>query len=388
MDNRAINVYVYNKKLQLVAIVDRYLSLTWSDRYDEPGDFELEFIYEPEIMKTIQQNYFLCIDFSDRWMIIEKIETNRDDDGSRKIIASGRSVECMLEWRVIPVVKRCYKHHWDDEYQKYINDGPMNMQEALKSIFEENFISPKDEDRSIPFIIFQESDEKDITEIEVNEEFYGENVLEIVQNWTQDNHFGFKMILNDDQKFVFTMYIGKDRTIDTNITEYVIFSPYYDTLKSSEYYSSTDKFRNVMYVNKSNDNAMLVSNKIIDDKYPAGFDRREVFINQSDLKKDDNKDLEGEDRLTDERIKTRGARKLDFEYKNEIGFEVEIIPETMYHYRKDFNVGDKVQLEDYYGNFERVHISEVVISFSEEGLQIVPTFKQIDWDDEKEKYYT
>ena len=40
MQAEEVNLYVYNTSLQLVAIIDRYSSLIWADRYDECGDFD------------------------------------------------------------------------------------------------------------------------------------------------------------------------------------------------------------------------------------------------------------------------------------------------------------------------------------------------------------
>ena len=55
--------------------------------------------------------------------------------------------------------------------------------------------------------------------------------------------------------------------------------------------------------------------------------------------------------------------------------EVEVT--RLFKYGEDFFIGDIVQIANEYGNEGSAYISELVISNSEEGLSIYPTFKTI-----------
>ena len=77
MKIREMNLYVYNKSMQLVGIVDRYIALIWTDRYDECGDFELTIDNNKDYKKFLIQDYYVRTDYSDRWAIIEKIPAVR-----------------------------------------------------------------------------------------------------------------------------------------------------------------------------------------------------------------------------------------------------------------------------------------------------------------------
>ena len=74
MDIHELALYVYNSSYQMIGVVEKYISLIWSDRYDEAGDFELEVVYEPGLKDLLQKDRFVSIDYSDRSAIIEKIE--------------------------------------------------------------------------------------------------------------------------------------------------------------------------------------------------------------------------------------------------------------------------------------------------------------------------
>ena len=62
-----------------------------------------------------------------------------------------------------------------------------------------------------------------------------------------------------------------------------------------------------------------------------------------------------------------------FPYKQ---YEADIIT-RLFKYGEDFFIGDIVQIANEYGNEGSAYISELVISNSEEGLSIYPTFKTI-----------
>ena len=59
-----MNLYVYNTSFSLIAIVDKYISLIWTDRYDDCGDFELSLPYESKWKSVFKKDYFCKIDFS------------------------------------------------------------------------------------------------------------------------------------------------------------------------------------------------------------------------------------------------------------------------------------------------------------------------------------
>jgi len=364
ISNDELFLYVYDTDFDLLAIYDEYSSLIWADRYDEAGDFELLLPYSKKHLDILQQDYFCRIDLSDRCMIIEERSFEQSDDGEIMLSIKGRSAETLLERRI--VIKK--KEFGED-------DKKVSVQNSLKTLLNENLISPTDEKRQIPNFIFQESKDEAITKLKFEETFLGEDLYSIVSDVCTDKQIGFKVVLNAKFQFIFSLYVGKDRSFNQDDNEFVIFSPYYDNLKNSRYFSTTQDYKNLMYVEKDEFNHLTIYNT----EQPVGVKRREIYINQSELKKNSSTTAT----LSDKSLRTRGKKKLSVDHKIKTGFEGEIIPDVLYIYRTDYFIGDKIQFEDSLGNNQPLYISEIVISRDDSGLTVIPTFKEIEekWDE-------
>lgn len=358
---RQINFYVFDEDVKCVGIVDQYISLVWSDRYDECGEFELEVPYTKNYKELLKQNYYCTVDYTNRFAIIEKIEMNNEEGSAPKMIISGRSLECILERRVIVS---------NTEFGSDEEDFP--LQDAVESILTDSFIDPEESERRVDNFVFDRSNDPDILSLFISETYNGDNVYDAISGICQDNHIGFKIVFDINNNFVFSLYKAKDNS------ENVIFSQHYDNLKSSSYFSSIEKYKNVMYVSSGKDDSRMYTNM---DEIPTGLQRCEIHEDESSLKENEKAEL------TEDQIRVKAVKKLNNEYKILTGFEGDVIPEVVYTYIKDYNVGDKVTLEDLYDNSEVVYISEVAITYDDDGLSIIPTFEEMDWYEEDENFY-
>lgn len=107
----------------------------------------------------------------------------------------------------------------------------------------------------------------------------------------------------------------------------------------------------------------------------SGLDRRELFTDARDI----SSDTEG-GTLSDAeymaQLRTKGLKNLA-DHIVTTAFEGEVEVTRLFKYGEDFFIGDIVQIANEYGNEGSAYISELVISNSEEGLSIYPTFKTI-----------
>jgi len=362
MADKELILYVYDQSFTLKAIVDSYSSLIWSDRYNQCGDFELQVVFEDKWKEILQKDYFCRIDFSDHWAIIEKIEQQQEMDEPPTMIVSGRSIECILERRIITAKK---------EFGSEENE--VNVQSSIKTLINENFINPSNTKRKINNFIFQDSTDTLVTKKKFHESYNGDNLLDVIEGICEDEHLGYRILLNSSNQFVFSLFHGVDRSVAQNTASYVIFSPYFDNLTSSSYYSSIEEYKNFMYISKDEDTYITT---YVGSAEPVGLARREIQEDASEFKKNKNANY------TDAQIRKKAKKKLNEEYKIKTGIEGEVVPEEMYKYRTHYNVGDKVQFKDIYGNVEAVQISEVVISYDENGLSIIPTFEEVELEED------
>ena len=96
-----MDLYVLNTNFEKVAIIDSYESLVWTDRFREPGDFELYCFPEAKLLADCQVDYYLENTESEHLMFIETRKITTDVDDGDRFVLTGESLESILRRRVI-----------------------------------------------------------------------------------------------------------------------------------------------------------------------------------------------------------------------------------------------------------------------------------------------
>lgn len=352
-----MDLLVLNKSLDVIAIVDVYESIIWTERYYEYGDFELYTAMTQDILNYIKTDNYIQRVGSDRVMIIEEIRIDTDSDTGNHITVTGRSLESILDRRVV----------WS---QTTISG---NLQNGLKKLINENIISPSKEERKISNFIFKDSTDSQITGLTVEAQYTGDNLYDVISKVCEEKSVGFKVSLNENKQFVFELYAGADRSYEQTNYPYVVFSPNFDNIVNSNYLESKENLKNVALVGGEGEGT---ARKYLAIGNTSGLDRRELFVDARDISS------EGEDGQTltteqyNELLKQRGNEYLA-DYTDLVSFEGAVETNIMYKYGVDFFDGDIVQIANEYGHEAKVRILEVVISENEEGNSVYPTFKTI-----------
>lgn len=352
-----MDLLVLNKSLDVIAIVDVYESIIWTERYYEYGDFELYTAMTQDILNYIKTDNYIQRVGSDRVMIIEEIRIDTDSDTGNHITVTGRSLESILDRRVV----------WS---QTTISG---NLQNGLKKLINENIISPSKEERKISNFIFKDSTDSQITGLTVEAQYTGDNLYDVISKVCEEKSVGFKVSLNENKQFVFELYAGADRSYEQTNYPYVVFSPNFDNIVNSNYLESKENLKNVALVGGEGEGT---ARKYLAIGNTSGLDRRELFVDARDISS------EGEDGETltteqyNELLKQRGNEYLA-DYTDLVSFEGAVETNIMYKYGVDFFDGDIVQIANEYGHEAKVRILEVVISENEEGNSVYPTFKTI-----------
>lgn len=235
-----MQAYLLDKNYIAQEILDEYDSFLWTDRYYECGDFEYYTGATKEKIDAWKVGYFLKTSFSDRVMIIENRDIDTDVEDGPKLKITGESAEALLKRRVI--------------IEKVTYEKNTNVQTIIKEIITKNLINPSDEKRKIPNFIFEDSTDTTITAavLKKKKEFYGEEVYTVVQEMCEAYGFGFKVTLDSQNRFIFKLYNGVDRSFNQKALPYVVFSPEFDNIANTSYdYTTVDK-QNVVYL-KSGD---------------------------------------------------------------------------------------------------------------------------------------
>lgn len=230
-----MDIYVYTRDFQYVGVVDRFESFIWTERYSEAGDFEIYTPVTHELINMLKEERFLVIEESSRFMVIEGVEIITDAEDGDIIKVTGRSAESLLDRRVI----------WNErDYSNY------SLQSIVKQLLIDNAIDPANSDRMIPGLIFNESLDPAITNLVVEEtSYFGENLYDAIKALCDSFSIGFKIELDDqNDKYVFSLYAGKDRSYDQEENSYVVFSKKYGNLLSSDYVRTTSNIKNTALV--------------------------------------------------------------------------------------------------------------------------------------------
>jgi hypothetical protein len=350
-----MDLTILNTNLDAILPIDTYKSFIWTDRYYSYGDFELYTAISEDIIKYIKQDYYLINRESEHVMIIEKILISSDVEDGNHITVSGRSLESILDRRII----------WG---QKTLSG---NLQNGIKTLLDENIISPLDNNRKIDNFIFEASTDPVITGLTIDAQYTGDNLYNVIQKICEERNIGFKVTLNDNKQFVFKLYSGVDRSYDQTDVPYVIFSPNFENISNSSYIESRSSFKNVTLVGGEGEGT---ARKYTTVGSGVGLNRREVFTDARDISSDVGDGVILTDEEYTAKLQQRGKEKL-IENPEVISFEGQVETTLMFKYGEDFFNGDVVQIANEYGHETKARILEIVMSEDEEGLSVYPTFK-------------
>lgn len=223
---------ILDKNFIDMVLLDRYESLLWVDRYNECGDFELYTPPTDELIASCQLGNYLYSKTSDHLMLIEHVELTQSFEEGQKIVIKGRSIECILERRIL----------W------YKTQFRKNLEDAIRQILDYSMMeAPDDPDRKIDNFTFEYSNDPRINSIVVDAEFeIGTDLLTVIQTLCQAANLGFKITLNSSNQFVFKLYMGENRSYSQEKNPWVIFSNRFENLVTNQFTNDFSKHKNTV----------------------------------------------------------------------------------------------------------------------------------------------
>ena len=208
--------------------------------------------------------------------------------------------------------------------------------------------------------------------VSIDNQYTGDDLYTVIKGLCEENNIGFKIILTDDNKFEFCLYAGADRSYDQTENPYVVFSPNFENIINSNYYSSKANLKNVTLVAGEGEGA---SRKTTVVGSGSGLDRRELFTDARDISSDTEDGQLPENEYIAQ-LTAKGEKNLA-DHDRVTAFEGEVEVTRLFKYGEDFFIGDIVQIANEYGNEGSAYISELIISRSKDEQSIYPTFKTI-----------
>lgn len=401
LNKRSMQLFVLDKSFEVVSICDTFSSLIWTERYSGYGDFEL---YLPASMANINmfpRGFYLWlieppvldktgqkIETHNDVMIIEKTELSTDIEDGDQLIVSGRSLESLLLRRVIP---------------KKVRYESTDPREIIKTILEENIVNPSEPSRRIPNFkiitndiedsngkVIQDSNGGNVKDssqpLGPNDkriyEFDGDYVYDAIKTICDDYDWGFSLDLKSDDHWktsylAFSTVYGVDRSYEQTDNPYMIFSPRFDNLISSDTVEDDTEFFNSAYVASTEETKDNVTRRLI--KYVpnnsgrSGWDIRETFYTDSDVKLNDADNHPRPDHDIYPELEKYGRDELKAQKSND-SFDAEIALLGSVRYHRDYDIGDIIQFDNTYGVDKTARITEYVRNEDDNGYREYPTF--------------
>lgn len=343
-----VEIYVTNQKFEIVGVLDNAESVIWTERYQSEGEFEIYIQAGKKAIEMLQRDYYLFRTETDRGMIIANVEIKTDAETGNYLIVTGKSLEELLGRRII----------WAQTNMT----GKAEL--AIRRLIEENVINPSIPGRKIAdFALGEIKGFEDAIEMQAT----GDNLKETIEGICKTYGYGYK-ITRKDGKFVFDLYRGADRSYNQDANPYIVFSPEFENLLSTDYKKTMDKYRNVVLVAGEGEGLERKTQEVGEEKgikrYEMYSDARNASTNNGEITEEEYFAQLAED----------GKATLA-ENTEEETFEGTVDYLTPYKYGEDYFMGDIVQVTNEYGISATPSITETIETENEEGYSLIPTFK-------------
>lgn len=348
-----MDIYVLNLNAEIIDMIDNFESCIWAIQYFSSGDFELKVPATDRNIDLFQKDRLLCRE-KDRdgnifknVMIIENIKIISDLEEGNSITVSGRGLKSIVGRRVI----------WKQ------TNLTGNVEAGIRQIITENIISPDDVKRKIDnFTLDPAANITDTFDIQV----LGDSIDEWIESTCSTYGIGWDVYIKD-QKFVFKLYKGTDRSYSQSVNMPVVFSDEYDNLLSSTYTYEKAEFKNAALIGGEGEGVSQRTTTIGDS---TGLERHEAYIDGSSVSS--NGAIITEDQYY-KMLQDYGKDQLSNVSFTE-SFEGNVISDGNYTLNEDYFLGDIVQVINEYGISATPRIIEIIESEDEKGTSVVPTF--------------
>ena len=339
--------------------IDYATSIIWIQRYQDVGEFELYVRATAELIDLFKNEIFLIRSDSTYGMYVETVKLTTSVEDGDYLTVTGRSAELMTLWRVIQL----------KSYTSASITAEYIIRECLTTALIQSgpiFTS----DNFIPFLSLETA--HGWTDY-VQRQFTGKRLYDIIQDLCITFGYGFRFVWNG-AGFEVQLYKGTDRSYGQSENSYVIFSPAFDNLTSTEYIKDSSDYYNTAIIAGQGEGRERFTAYVFTDNN-IEFKRRTLWIDA----RNSSKNQDGGE-LTDNQYRKQlqeQGRAAISEHKKSESFIGEVFTQGSFQYGVDYFLGDKVAVENEYGITGNATVTEITEVEDESGYRLVPTLS--DW---------
>lgn len=257
-----MELYIFNRDLELIGILDTFTSLRWIRRYFKSGEFELHCALDSNTLELLKRDNVVYKKNDVEAGYIEARQLKIGEDGQEYLEVKGKFLTNYLDRRI----------SWDR-----VNFSG-KTEELMRKLVNDNAINPVNINRKIPNLIL--GNLKGFTEDIKYPNSFG-NILEQLENISNTNNLGYRNILDIKSRLIkFDVYKGVDRTLNNGTIAPCIFSRDFENILEQEYTDSLNNYRNTTLIAGAGEGK---DRKITSIEEGAGLDRYELYVDARDI---------------------------------------------------------------------------------------------------------
>lgn len=344
-------IRIYDRDMNFLGQLENIFSLQWRRKYTSCGEFEAHFPLTAYNVQLLKLENLFYLKGKKECGIIESISISYDK--SKEIVIKGRFASSYFYRRIIK--------------------GTYNFAGRVETSMRELVIKA-----DIPGVVL--GPDNGYTE-KVSYQATYKNILTYIEKLSQASDIGFRLRPDfDEKKWIFETFKGVDRSDGQYDIPRVIFSQKNGDIEKATYSANSKTYANVCYVGGQGEGPARQI-EITGSTSSTGLDRREIFINGSDISKENISDFEYKNALIE-----RGNTTLNSNMLAE-SLEKEDKIRGNYNYPSDYDLGDIVTNRfEYWGMSSNDRVTEINEVYEHGVMKAVPTFgtplpSTIDWSD-------
>lgn len=351
---------IYDANLNFLGLIETQSSFMWTRRYFEVGEFKLYAPATASNLNLLRMGNLISYHGANEAGVIEHLsieDTFKNGGRQSQITVKGRFLESYMDRRLIK--------------QTYNFSG--RAEDAMHRLLDQ--VAP------IPLVVHGESNGFEET---VSFQATYKKLLKYEQKLSAYSNIGFRFRPDFVNKvIIFEPYKGLNRSFRQTDRNRVVFSDSYGNLNETEYETNSQLYKNVCYVGGQGEGAERTIVVVGDDTL-TGLERREMFINASDITQDD---ITMEEYL--QALQQRGQQKLA-DNTTTISFECETASNGNFVYKQHYDLGDIITVrKPEWGIDVDLRVTEIQEIYENGAIKIEPTFgtplpSTVDWSEDNE----
>jgi hypothetical protein len=373
-----VELYTLTSRFLPKEIITDFTSVIWTERYAAAGDVQIVVPPTPSMIKRFAKGTFIGLRGTSEIMMIE---TQSIENGL--LTVTGSSIVKFLNNRTAWFADTTYDG--SDTTKPLIQStygGTDTAGSFISNIISAMVINP------VAFTSYWTSINLDwgneiihglaLGRVDTNGDskaltFNKGPLYDGLAQFAEAEGLGFKLYLesaNYSSGFVlrFATYRGRDKTSGQTINRMVRLTPKMDTLTNVKEINSIEKYINVVYVSYKNQISVHYPPDILSP--PLDFNRRVLQVDAEDIF------LEDDHILAYRNTVARNAF-IDHVYIQAVDGQI-LPPISDYKFKRDYDLGDVIELEGYTGTISKARVTEYIRSQDQFGIKEFPTLAVID----------